>query len=35
MERTGHIVADRLHMNADGYKLWTEVVNGYLRARRQ
>ncbi len=23
-------VADRLHMNAEGYKLWTEIVGGFL-----
>jgi len=23
-------VADRLHMNAEGYKLWTEIVGQYL-----
>lgn len=25
-------VADRLHMNAEGYKLWTEIVGQYLPA---
>ena len=25
-------VADRLHMNAEGYKLWTEIVVGFLPA---
>lgn len=25
-------VADRLHMNAEGYKLWTEMVGAYLPA---
>jgi lysophospholipase L1-like esterase len=25
-------VEDRLHMNAEGYKLWTEIVGQYLPA---
>jgi hypothetical protein len=22
--------ADQLHMNAEGYKLWTNIIGGYL-----
>jgi lysophospholipase L1-like esterase len=25
-------VADRLHMNPEGYKIWTEVITPYLPA---
>jgi lysophospholipase L1-like esterase len=32
LPRPGIFVADRLHMNAEGYKLWTEIVAPFLPA---
>ncbi|HSI11874.1 MAG TPA: SGNH/GDSL hydrolase family protein [Chthoniobacter sp.] len=32
LPRTEIFVADRLHMNPEGYKLWTEIVGQYLPA---
>ena len=32
LPRPGIFVADKLHMNAEGYKLWTEIVRPFLPA---